>query len=100
MGGITTLGVQTWMPDNSTTPAAATYKLGAGEATLNLARITIDGSIRSALANPPAFDLLLTDMQMPEMDGYDATRLLRAKGCTLPIVALTAHAITGDGCSD
>lgn len=42
VGGITTLGVQTWMPDNSTTPAAATYKLGAGEATLNLARITSD----------------------------------------------------------
>ena len=41
VGGITTLGVQTWMPDNSTTPAAATYKLGAGEATLNLARITL-----------------------------------------------------------
>jgi CheY-like chemotaxis protein len=42
------------------------------------------------------YDLLITDMQMPEMDGYTATSLLRANGYDRPILALTAHAMEGD----
>ncbi len=42
------------------------------------------------------FDVVLMDCHMPEMDGFAATQTLRAEGWRLPIVALTADAMTGD----
>jgi signal transduction histidine kinase/CheY-like chemotaxis protein len=45
-----------------------------------------------------AYDLVLMDIQMPEMDGFEATQAIRAMsgGMDVPIVAMTAHAMTGD----
>ncbi len=48
-------------------------------------------------ADPDHFDLILMDVQMPEMDGLDATRAIRESGFeNVPIVAMTANAMKGD----
>jgi signal transduction histidine kinase len=65
------------------------------------AELTIVDNGRSAVeeALKPAavpYDLVLMDMQMPQLDGYEATTQLRRLGYRRPIVAVTAHAMTGD----
>jgi signal transduction histidine kinase/CheY-like chemotaxis protein/HPt (histidine-containing phosphotransfer) domain-containing protein len=55
-----------------------------------------NGAVAVSLIETVAFDLILMDMQMPEMDGYTAVPLLRSRGVKTPILALTADAMSGD----
>ena len=65
-------------------------------------RVVLAGNGREALEElaKASFDLVLMDVQMPEMDGFQATAAIREKekttGIHLPVVALTAHAMKGD----
>lgn len=55
-----------------------------------------DGAEAVRLAVRQAFDAILMDVQMPEMDGYAAARAIRQATLTVPIIALTANALSGE----
>jgi two-component system, cell cycle response regulator DivK len=69
----------------------------------------LDGVQGTALAHSESPDLILMDMSLPMMNGWEATRLLKADRTTrhIPVIALTAHALATDrvkaiqaGCDD
>ena len=93
-------------PDSQRLFRAVLTKAGATVVVADNGQMAVDSALAAVDENAP-FDLILMDMQMPILDGYDATRQLRSAGYSHPIVALTAEAMSydrakclGAGCDD
>lgn len=82
-------------PDNQRLISFHLRKAGAQVTIADNGRKALE-LIEHAVAEGRPFDILLTDMQMPEMDGYTLARTLRQRGNTMAIVALTANAMAED----
>ncbi len=62
----------------------------------HIVEVAANGQLAVDKAISEDFDLILMDIQMPVMDGMEATRTLRDRGLKIPIIALTAHALERD----
>ncbi len=93
-------GMRVWLaedgPDNQRLISYVLTKAGAEVRVFDHGRAAWEAMAPGGVAAGSPCDVLLTDMQMPEMDGYSLARALRAAGWSGPIVALTAHAMSGD----
>jgi signal transduction histidine kinase/CheY-like chemotaxis protein len=92
--------------DNQTLFSLLIRKAGGEVVVAQNGREAVEQALESRRQEKP-FDVILMDMQMPVLDGYEAVRQLRAEQWTKPIVALTAHAMVDDrrkceeaGCDD
>ncbi len=79
--------------DNKVNQTIISYFLGKGGYEM---RFVSDGIEALAALEQEKFDLILMDVQMPEMDGLEATRRIRENKNSIPIIALTAYAMKGD----
>ncbi len=82
-------------PDNLRLIVFMLERAGVNVATAMNGRVAVEMALAARDEDRP-FDLILMDMQMPILDGYEATRKLRAEGLETPIVALTAYALSKD----
>ncbi|WP_158265173.1 response regulator [Blastopirellula marina] len=82
-------------PDNQRLLRLILEKAGADVTIASDGRDGVD-LVLTARSQGVPFDMILMDMQMPVMDGYQATHKLRNEGVRTPILALTAHAMSGD----
>jgi signal transduction histidine kinase/FixJ family two-component response regulator len=82
-------------PDNQRLISFVLHRVGHTVTIVENGRAACDTALQAVSAGRP-FDVILMDMQMPELDGYSATRELRESGYCGAIVALTAHAMAGD----
>jgi signal transduction histidine kinase/ActR/RegA family two-component response regulator len=93
-------------PDNQRLIGFFLRKAGAEVVVVGNGQAAYDSAL-AALADGNPFDVILMDMQMPTMDGYEATRKLREAGYSGPVIAMTAYAMKSDrdkclaaGCDD
>ncbi len=82
-------------PDSQRLLGHVLRRAGADVFLVGDGRAAVESAIASQDEGRP-FDIILMDMQMPVLDGYQATRTLRVSGYTGPIFALTAHAMEGE----